>query len=54
MRKILQQNVQDCHKTTERKYNKTARPQEFTDGVRAYLKVDHHQPGTSPKHSPLY
>jgi hypothetical protein len=54
MRKILQQNVQDCYETTERKYNKTARPQEFTKGMRVYLNVDHHQPGTSPKHSPLY
>ena len=54
MRKILQQNVKDCHETTERKYNKTARPQEFTEGMRVYLKVDHHQPGTSPKHCELY
>jgi hypothetical protein len=54
MRKILQQNVRDCHEVTERKYNKTARPQEFKEGMRVYLKVDHHQPGISPKHTRVY
>jgi hypothetical protein len=54
MRKILQQNVRDCHEVTERKYNKTARPQEFKEGLRVYLKVDHHQPGISPKHAHVY
>jgi hypothetical protein len=54
MRKSLQQNVQDCHETTERNYNKTARSQEFTECMRVYLKVDHHQTGTSPKLSPFY
>ena len=54
MRKVLQENVKDCHKQTEAKYNKTAKPQEFTEGMRVYMKVDHHKPGESPKHRELY
>jgi hypothetical protein len=36
------------------KYIKTARPQEFTEGMRVYLKVDHHKPDTSPKRCELF
>jgi hypothetical protein len=54
MRSILQKNVDDARVQTEMRHNKTAKPHNYVEGDRVFLKNEYIKPGVNAKHSVLY